>query len=170
MHRTYRDDISGSDTEKWHTTVASIMQGLYRRLMRLLYNHHTRSPTNWPYCKHLNQCNKPFNVRFSNLDDELTLQPWGYACSSRLKVAIRTRPHLEKHYIISWWLMLSPPCEPSAMNHMNCLLFALKRCHRNYYFMVPNLLCIVVTTEILIVIDIVCEVSKSLDTPSNVTL
>jgi len=164
------DDISGSDTEKRLTTVASIMQGLHRRLMPLLDNHHTSSLTYRPHCKHLNQGKKPFNARFSILDDEKTLQPCGNASHSLLKEAIRTRPHPEKHCIISWWLMLSPLCGPSATNHMNCLLIALKRRHRNCYCVVPNVFCIVETTEILIVINVVCEVGKSLETRSNVIL
>jgi len=170
MDHAYRDNISGSDAEKRLTTVASIVQGLHRRLIPLLDNHHASSLTYRPWCKRLNQGKKPFNARFNILDDEKTLQPCGNASSSRLKVPIRTRPHPEKHCIISWWLMLSPPCGPSATNRMNCLLNALKRRHRNCCSVVPNVFCIVETTEILIVIDVVCEVGKSLETPSNVIL
>jgi len=170
LDRAYRDDISGSDAEKRLSTVASIVQVLHRRLMPLLDNHHTSSLTYRPCGKRRNQGKKPFNARFSILDDEKTLQLCGNASRFRLKVAIRTRPHPEKHCIISWWLMLSPPCGPSATNHMNCLLIALKRRHRNCYCVVPNVFCLVETTEILIVIDVVCEVGKSLETPSNVIL
>jgi hypothetical protein len=170
LDRAYLDDISDSDAEKSLMTVVSILQGLYRRLMPLLDNHHTSSLTYWPCCKRLNQGKKPFNTRFSILDDEKTLQPCGNTSRSRLKVAIQTRPHPEKHYLISWWHMLSPPCGPSATNHMNCLLIALKRSHRNCYCVVPNVYCIVETTEILIVIDVVCKVGKCLETPSNVIL
>jgi len=170
LDRAYRDDISGSDAEKRLATAASIGQGLHWRLMPLLDNHHTSSLTYWPCCKRLNQGKKLVNARFSILDDEKTLQPCRNACRGRLKVAIRTRPHPEKHCIISWWLMLSLPCGPSATNHMKCSLIALKRGDRNCYCVVPNVFCIVETTEILIVIDVVCEVSKSLETPSNVIL
>jgi len=170
LDRAYRDDISGCDDETRLTTVTSIMQGLHRRLMPLLDNHHTSSLTYRPCCKRLNQGIKTFNARFSILDDEKTIQPCGDASLCRLKVAIRTRPHPAKHCTISWWLMLSPPCGPSATNHMNCLLIALKRRHRNWYCVVPNVFCIVERTEILIVLDIVCKVNKSLDTPSNVIL
>jgi len=164
------DDISGSDSEMRLTTVASIAQGLHRRLMPLLDNHHTSSLTYRPCCKHLSQGKKPFNARFSILDDEKPLRSCGNASRSRLKEAIRTRPHPEKHCIISWWLMLSPLCGPSATNHMNCLLITLKRRHRNFYCVVPNVFCIVEMTEILIVINVVCEVGKSLETASNVIL
>jgi len=170
LDRAYRDDISGSDAEKRLMTVASIVHGLHRRLIRLLDNHHTSSLTYRPCFKRLNQGKKPFNAWFSILDNEKTLQPCGNASRRRLKVAIRTRPHPEKHCIISWWLMLSPPCGPSATNHMNCLLIALKRRHRNCYRVLPNVFCIVEPTEILILIDVVCEVSKALETPSNVIL
>jgi len=170
LDRAYRDSISGSDAEKRLTTVASIVQGLHRRLMPLLDNHHTSSLTYRPCCKRLNQGKKPFNARFSILDHEQTLQPCGNESRNRLDAAIQTRPHPEKHCTISLWLMHSPPCGPSATNHMNCLLIALKRRHRKYYRVVPNVFCIVETTEILIVLDIVCEVGKSLETPSNVIL
>ena len=66
--------------------------------------------------------------------------------------------------------MLSPPCGPSATNHMNCLLFALKRRDQNCYCVVLNVFCTVEMTEILIVIDVVCEVGKPLEIPSNVIL
>jgi len=56
------------------------------------------------------------------------------------------------------------------MNGMNCLFVALKRHHRNSYCIVLNVFCIFEMTEILIVIDVVCEVGKSLETPSNVIL
>jgi hypothetical protein len=170
LDHAYRDDISGSDAEKRLTTVASIVQGLHRRLMPLLDNHHTSSSTYRPCCKRLTQGKKPFNARFSIVNDEKTLQPCRNASCSQLTVAIRTCPHPEKYCIISWWLMLSPPCGPSATNHMNCLLIALKRRRRNCYCVLQNLLCIVDNTEILIVINVVCEVGKSLETPSNVIL
>jgi len=170
LDRAYRDDISGSDTEQRLTTVASIVQGLHQRLMPLLDNPHTSSLTYRPRCKRLNEGKKHGNDRFSILDDEKSLQLCGNASRSRLQVALRTRPHLEKHCIISWWLMLSPPCRPSATNHTNYLFVALRRLHWNCYCVVPNVLCIVEMTEILIVIDIVCEVGKSLETPSNVIL
>jgi len=152
------------------TTVASIMQGLHWRLMTLLNKHHTSSLTYQPCRKRLNHGKKPCTARFSILDDEKTLQPCGNMSSSRLKVTIRTKHNQEKHCIISWWLMLSPPCGPSAMNLKNCLLFALKSGHRNCYCVLPNVFCIVGTTEILIMIDIVCEVSNSPETPSNLNL
>jgi len=170
LNRTYRDDIGGSDSKKRLTTVASIVQGLHRRLMPLLDNHHTSSLTYWPCYKRWNQGKKPFNSLFGILDNERRLQPCGNESSCRLDVAIQTRSHPEKHCIISWWLMLSPPCGPSATNLMNCLLVALKRRDRNCYCVVLNAFCIVETTEILIMINLVCEVSNSLETPSNVIL
>jgi len=170
MDCTARDDMSGSDAHKRLMTVASIVQGLHWRLMPLLDNHHTSRLTYRPWCKRLNQGKKPFNARFSILDDKKTLQLCGNASCSRLEVAIPTRPHPEKQSIISWWHMLSPPCGPSATNEMNCLLLAVKRHHENFYKVVVHAFCIVETTEIQIVIDVVCEVGKSLETPSNVIL
>jgi len=170
LDRAYTDDKGASDAEKRLTMVAAIVQGLHRRLMPLLANHHTSIRMCRPSCKRLNQGKKPFNAQFSILDDEKKLQPCGNASRSRPKVAIRTRPHPENHCIISWWLKLSPPCGPSATNNMNCLLIAWKRRHRNCYCVVLNVFCIVETTEILIVIDVVCEGGKSLQTPSNVIL
>jgi len=170
LDSAYRDNSSGFDAGKRLMPVASIVEGLDWRLMPLLNNHHTSSLTYWPYCKSLNQGKKPFNAWFSTLDDETTLHPWGNASSSRLKVAIRTCPHPEKHCIITCWLMLSPPCGPNGTNHMNCMLVALNGRHRISYCVVPKVCCIFPTTEILIVIDVVCEASKSVETPSNVIL
>jgi len=152
------------------TTEASIVQELHRRLMPLLDNRHTSSLTYRTCCKRLNEGKKPFYAQFNIIDGEKTLQLCRNVSGSRLKLAIRTRPHPEKHCIMSWWLMLYPPCGPSATNHMNCLLVALIRHHWNCYCIVPNVLSIVETTAILIVIDVVCEVGKSLETPSNVIL
>jgi len=170
MDRTYRDYISGSAAEKRLMTVTSIVQWLRRRLMSLLHTHHTSSVTYRPCCKRLNQGKKPFDTWFSILDNEKTLQIWGNASSSGLNVASRTLQHEETHFITSWWHMLSPPCGPSATNHMNCLLSTLKRSHRNYYCVVPNVFCFIQTTGIPMVINVVCEVGKSLETPSNVIL
>jgi len=112
----------------------------------------------------------PIKTRFGILGYKMPHQPSGYAFHSRLHVAIQTGPHPGNHWIICWWLMLSPQCGPSATNHMNCLLVALKRRHRHCYRTVPNVLCIIETNQILIVIDLVCEVGISHDTPSNVIL
>jgi hypothetical protein len=166
----YVDDISGSNTKKWLLTVAAIVIGLHRRLIPFLDNYNTSSLTYRPCGKCLNQGKMLFNARFSIIDDEKTLQPCGNAFHSQHKVAIRTRSHTEQHCVISSWLMLSPPCGPSAANHKNYLLVELERHHRNCYSVVPNVLFIVEMTEILIMIDIVCEVGKSLETPRNVIL
>jgi len=131
-------------------TVASIVQGLHWRLMSLLDSHHTSSLIYLPCCKCLNQGKKPFNTRYSILNDGKTLQQCRNTSDSRIKVTIRTRPHLEKHCIISWWLMFFPPCGPSATNHMNFLLVALKRRHQNCYCVVLDVFWIVEMTEILI--------------------
>ena len=166
----YQDDISGSDTEKRLRMVASSMWELHRRLIPALHNYHTSSLMYWPCCKYFNQGKKPFHVQFSIVDNKKTLQLRRNACSGPAEVVIQTRPHLQQHCIISWWLMLSPPGGPSSMNHMNCLLVALKRRHGNCYCIVPNVFGSVQITEILIVIDVVCEVGKSLETPTNVIL
>jgi len=164
----FRGNISVSKDEKCHIMVAFIVRWMLRRLIPLIENHHTSSLMYWPRCKCLNQRKKPFNAWFSILDDEKIVQLWGNASRCRHKVAIQTGPHSETHCIISWWLILSPPCGPSAMNHMNCLLVALNRHHRNCYCVVWHVVCIVGTTEILIVIDVVCVVGKPIETPSNV--
>jgi hypothetical protein len=70
--------------------------------------------------------------------------------------------------IISLWVMLSPPCRPSATNHINWLLIALKRHYRNCHCVVLNVFCIVGMTEILIMVYVVCDVGKFVQTPSNV--
>jgi len=170
MNGADRDDTSSSDAEKRLTTVASIMQGLHGRLMSHLDNHRTSSLHYRPCDNSLEGGRKPWNTRFSILDEQKTLELCSNMSISRLKVAIRTCPHPEKHCIICWWLMLSPPCGPSAINHMNCLLIASKRCHQNCYCIAPNVLRMVETTAILIVIDAVCQVSKSLEIRHNVIM
>jgi len=143
-------------------TVAFIMRQLHQRLLSLLGNHHTSSMTYQPCCKCLNECKKPFNTQISILENEKTLQTSGNESRSWLKEFIWTSPHPETHWIISWLLMLSPLGGPSGMNRMNCLLVVLKRHQWNCYSCVQNIFCIVETTEKLILIDIVCEVGKSL--------
>jgi hypothetical protein len=120
----YRDNICGFYAKKRLMTVASIVQELHGRLMHLLENHHTGTVTYQTCCIRLNQGNKRINARFSILDDEMTLQPCRNASSSELTVDIWTRSHLEKHCLMPWCFMLSPPCGPSATNHVNCLLVA----------------------------------------------
>lgn len=56
------------------------------------------------------------------------------------------------------------------MHHMNCLLVELKRHHRNWYCVKPNVFWIVERTAILIVIDIIFKLGKSLETLSNAIL
>jgi len=165
---TYRDVKSSSNSEKRLSMIASIIEGLHWRLMSLLDNHHTSSLTYRPCCNSLNQGKTPFNGRFSILNNEKTVQMSGNVSSSQLKVAIQTHPHREKHCIISWWLTRCPPWAPSATNDMNCLCIASKWRHWNCYCVVPNVFCIVGMTGILTVIDIVCEVTKSIAIPSNV--
>jgi len=167
---TYSEDTSSADAEKWCMTVASIIQGLHRRLIPLLDNYHTSSVANLHCWKCLHHGKKLIKISFSILDDEKTLQLYGNASTIRLEVAIQTYQHLEKHCIISWWHMLFPPCGPSAMNQMNCLLVALKRCHRNCYCIVRNAFSIIATSDILVVINVVSDVGKYLETPSTVIL
>ena len=170
LDHPYSDERSGSDTGKRLTILGSIGQWLHRMLISLLNDYHASSLMYRHCCKCLVQVEKPLNSRFSILDDEMTLQWSRNVSSSWLHVAIWTHPHPEKHCIIPWWLMVSPPCGPSETNQMNCLLFTLERLHWNCYWVVPNVFCIVERTAILIVIDIVCEVGKSLETQSNVIL
>jgi len=170
LDRADRDTMSGSDAKRRLTTGDSIVHGLHRTLMPLLNNHYTSSLMYRPCCKRLNQGKKPFNTGFSILHDEKTLQLCRNVSGSQLNVALWTRPHPEKHCIISWGLMLSPCCGPSATNHMNCWLIEWKSRHRNFYCIVLNVFSILETTEILIIIDVVCEVGNSLETPCNVIL
>jgi len=154
--------------KNWCTMVASIVQELHRRLIALLDNHHTHSLMYWLYRKRLNWGPKPFNAPFSILGKWSTLQPYGNESRSQLKVAIRTCHYPEKHCIISGWLMISPLCGQSATNHMNCLRFTSKRRHPKCNFDRLNVFFIIQTTEILIKIDVVSDIGKSHETPSNV--
>jgi len=165
-----RDNVSHADAKMIFTTVASMVQRLDVRLMPLLDNHHTSSLTYRPCFKCLNHGKKPCTARLSILDDTKPLQLCGNASRSWLTVAIRTSPHPEKLCIMSWWQMLSPPCGPNATSHVNYLLVAFKRYHRNCYCILLNVFYIVETTEILEVIDVGCVVGKSSETPSNVIL
>jgi len=150
--------------------VASIVQELHRRLMPLLDNHHTSSLTYWPCCKRRNQAQKPLNIQFRIVVDEKTL-PWCWNASRRrLKVDIWTCPDPDKHFIISWWLIISPTCGPRAINHMNYLPGKLTTRHRYWHCVLPNVFCNMEITEILIAIVVVCEVDKSLETTSDVIL
>jgi len=157
------DDISGSDVENRLMTAASIRQGLNRTLLSLLDNHNTSSLIYLPHNKHRNQNKKPFNVSFCILDNDNTLHMCWNVSTSQITVSIWTCPHPEKHCISSCWLMISPPCGPSATNNMNCLHVRLTRHHWNCCCIVPNEICIVETTEILMVIDVICEIGKSLN-------
>jgi len=151
-------------------TVVSIVQGLYQKLIPILDNHHSGSLTYQPCWKRLNHGMKPLHTRFSVLDDDRTVQSCSNASSSQHKVAIWTCCYPEMHCIIAWWLMLSPHCEPRSINHRNCLLGAINRCHQNCNYVVTNIFWIIEATEILIMIDVVCNVSKSLEIRSNVIL
>lgn len=93
LDRAYMDNILGSDAVKRLTKVASIGQWWHGRLMSALNNHYTRSLTYQPICPHMTQGKKPCNTRFTFLDNEPTLQRCWNASSSRLDVALRTRPH-----------------------------------------------------------------------------
>ena len=170
LDRTYSYDISGSNAKKRLTTVDFIVRGLHQRLMPLHDNRHTSNLPHRPSWKGLIQRKKRFNAQFSILDDEKTLQRCRNESRSRHKEVIWTRPHPEKHCIISWWLMIYPPCGPSSTNHKNCFLVTLQRRPRNCCCILPNVFCIVQRTEILILNDVVCEVGKSLERPSNVIL
>jgi len=170
LNRAYRDDISGFNDENSLMTMASILYGLHWILISLFNGHHTSSLMGRPCCKHLNQDKEPVNTWFSMLNNEKTVQPCENASSGWPKVAIHAYPYWENHCIISWYPKLSPPCGPSAMNYVNFLLITWKRCHQKCYCVVPTVFCIVETTEILIVIPVVCEVGKSFETPSDVVL
>jgi len=152
----------------WLTTATVIMWGLDWRLTSLLENHHSSGLMQQRCRKCPNHGQKPFNTLFSSLKEETMLQMCENASNSWAKVAICTCPHPEKHCIISCRLLLSPPCGVSATNRMNCLHVALKWHHRHSSFVVRTVIWIIETTEMLIVIDVVCEGGKSLETPSNV--
>lgn len=53
---------------------------------------------------------------------------------------------------------------------MKCVLDTSKRCHQNCYCDICNVFCIVEMTELQIVINVVCEAGKSLETPHIVIL
>jgi hypothetical protein len=90
--------------------------------------------------------------------------------SSWLKGVIRIHLHPMKHSIVSYWLVNSPPCGPSVMNHINCSLVTSIRCHCNCYYVVSNVFCSMETTETQIMINVLCEVGKDLKAHSNVIL
>ena len=170
FHCADRGDICGFNAEKLLMMVAFFVQGLHRGLMTLLHNHPSCHLTYRPCPKCLNQGKKQFGTQFSILNKETTLQLCGILSRSRLNVAIQTRPYPEIHCIISGGIMLSPRSGPCATNHMNCFLIAFKRRNRNCCWVVRNESCILEMTARMIVIDVVCEVGKSLETPSNVIL
>jgi len=117
---TYRANNRGSNAENSRRMVASITEVLYWMLLHLLDNRHTSCLTYQPCWKHLNQGKMAFNAWLHILHDKISLQLCMNASHSRLRVPICTHPHPEKHCIISWWIMLSPPSGPSATNHMHC--------------------------------------------------
>jgi len=128
----YKNDKGGFNSETRFTKGASMEKGLHQRLITLLDNHHSSSWIYWPSCKCINQYKMPFNYPFSILVNEYTLQlDWNGFCS-QFEVANWTCPHPVKYCINYWWLILSPPCGTSAMNHMNCLLVAFKSCPWNW--------------------------------------
>jgi hypothetical protein len=151
-------------------TVASIMQGFHRRLMPLFDNHHTSSLTYWHWWKHLNQGKKPCDACFGIVNDKKTLPLCRNESRSAYNVCIHTRPHPDTHSIISWRLMVSAACGPSATKHMNCLLVQFIWHHRKCSYVVLNGLVIVKKTEILTMINVVCKVRESLETPHDVFL
>jgi hypothetical protein len=114
------------------------------------------------------QSKMPFNELFSIIEDKKTLEQCGNVSRCRLTVAIPTHPHPEKNCIMTGCLLLSPPGGPSAMNYMNCLFVELKRCHWYWYRIVPDVFCVMETSEGFIVSNIVCDIGQSLETPSNV--
>jgi len=144
------------------------MEWLHRRLMYLLNNHYSNSLMYSHSCKPRNHAKKPLIAQFSILDNKKTFQPCGNASSSQLEVGFWTCPHPEKRCIISGWLLLSPPSGSSGMYHLNCLLVAMKRHHRNWNWVIQNVCCIIETTAMLIVLNVVSTVGKSLETPTNV--
>ena len=153
---------------KMITRVISIVNWLGRRLMSLLENHWTGSLPYWPYCKCLNEAWKPFNAWLRIVDNGKALHLSGNKSCSWHQVSFWTPSHPEQHRVISWLLRLTSPCGPSATNHLNCQLVTLTRLYPNRYYNLQNVPCIDVMNDILIVINVICEVSQSLQTPSNV--
>jgi len=170
LDNAWRNEISSSNMEQSFTTEASVVQGLHQRLISFQENYYIICLTYRPWCKRLNQSKTPHNTRVSILVDKKTLHPCGNVSSSWLNVAIWTCSNPEKYCIISWWLLLALHSGPSATNLTNCLCIILKWCHWNCYRIILNVVCTIEMTEVLIVIDIVCEVGKSLETPSNLIL
>lgn len=165
-----RGNLSISDAEKRLMMVVSIMEGLHQRWMLLLDKHHTCSPLYQPCWKYLNHSKKHFNARFNILDNGKTHQLFRNECSSQHRVVIRTDPHPELQSIKASTLMCSQPCGPCGTNHMNCRLVVLNRQQRKYFCVLRDVFCIMEMTDILVVIEVACEVSKCLEPPSNVTL
>jgi hypothetical protein len=150
--------------------LASIIRGLHQRFMSPSGNYHTNILIHLHCWKPQDQHQKPLNGCFSIVIDEVKLQMYWSAHSHQPKVVSWLCPHPEKHCIVSSLLMISKPCSPSVMNHTNCLYVALRRHPCNWCCVVPNVFYIVVRTEILIIISIVCKGVKSHKTISNVIL
>jgi len=167
---TWRDNVTGSDDKRRLTIIDSFLHGLYWRLMTLLENYYWISLRYMPCRTQPSKGQKPFDAGLNILGDEKTIQNWENASSIRLKEAIWTCPHPKKHCISPCGLLCLPPRGPSATNHLNCLLVALRRRHWNWYSIEGDVLYIAEMTEILIVMDIICEVAKCFQIPSNVIL
>jgi len=78
--------------------------------------------------------------------------------------------HPGKCSIISCSLLLSPTCGSRASNQIYCLLVALKRHQLNCFCLLQNVFWNIGASEKLIMINLVCAVIKSLETPINVIL
>jgi len=111
-----------------HPTVSSIVPALNWSIMPLLDNHHASGVVYLAWFIYFKQENHAVKSPVSIDDDESTLQPGGNESRALIKKGTQTCPHPEKHFIYSFWLILSPPQGPSATNHINPLLVALK-CH-----------------------------------------
>jgi hypothetical protein len=164
---TYRDTISSSDAKMSRTIVAFFLHVLHWRLMSLLPNHHNISLSYRQRCKWLSKSMMPLDSEFSISITQRNFQHVGIHPAVNLKSLCSLVPI---HCIISWWLMHCPQWGPSEMNDMNCLLIALESRKWNCYSIELNVFSIGKTTEILFIINVVFEVSKSLETPNTVIL
>jgi len=100
LDRDYRDNVSGSNTEKGLTKVASIVQGLFLRVMSDLDDHRCSRLTHRPCSKRLDRGKKHFNAWFSILDNEKTLQ----TCVNVSSSCIRKKHFRPGGMAVSEWM------------------------------------------------------------------
>ena len=146
------------------------MEELHRRLMPLLDNHHTSRLTYRASCEGPKQGKKPFIARLSILDAEKD--------SSNVQECVpqsiyRGYPHLSPssetlHHFLGAYAISALGTQCSELYKL--LASRIEKTSPKLLLVCTKCICIREMNEILIVIDVVCEVSKFPETPSDVIL